>query len=183
MEFIRAHLLVASPKLLDPNFCKSVVLLVQHNEEGAFGVVLNRPTDKTIKDIWDELSDTPCESDQPLHLGGPVPGPLMALHTHESLSDAEILPGVYFSVQKENLNEIVTQADGFFTLFVGHAGWGAGQLEAELMEGSWLTTPAKLEHVFQAEEHDWDKVLKAIGDSRLVTPLKVKHVPKDPTMN
>ena len=109
----RGHLLVAAPELLDPNFRQTVVLIVEHGEQGTLGLVLTRPTDTTVKDLWEQIGtgDEQCTSDRPLYVGGPVEGPLMALHTHESLVDATVLPGVYFSVQKDNLTELVTKPD------------------------------------------------------------------------
>ena len=76
MAFIQGHLLVASPKLGDPNFFRAVVLLVRHNEEGAFGVVLNRPSNTLLKEVWSNVSETPCTTEAVIHHGGPCPGPL-----------------------------------------------------------------------------------------------------------
>jgi len=81
MKSLQGHLLIASPTLLDPNFRKSVVLLVQHNEEGAMGLVLNRPTETKLCEAWTQVAETDCASDASLNLGGPCEGPLMALHT------------------------------------------------------------------------------------------------------
>ena len=95
-ESLRGHLLIASPKLVDPNFHRTVVLMIQHTDDGALGLVLNRSTGKLLQNIWSEISEKPCDGELVLHLGGPVPGPLMALHTAEWLSDSEVLPGVFF---------------------------------------------------------------------------------------
>ena len=85
-----------------PNFSQTVVLLVQHNEDGAFGVVLNRPADSTLKDLWEKVTQEPCEIEQHVHVGGPVAGPLMALHADRSLAEPEqeVVPGVYFAVER-----------------------------------------------------------------------------------
>lgn len=183
MKSFEGHLLVASPYLLDPNFARAVVLLIQHTDKGALGVVLNRPIDKVVKELWEEIGGEPCECEQPLRLGGPVSGPLMALHSHESLSEIEVRSGVYFAASKDNLEQLVQQREHAFRLYVGHAGWGSGQLENELEEGAWMTVPATAEHVFYDGDDLWKKVAADIGKAMLVSVLKVKHVPEDPSMN
>ena len=77
MESLEGQLLVATPQLMDPNFARTLVLLIQHTDEGALGVVVNRPLGKTIQELWREVGSAPCHSRQPIYLGGPVPGPLM----------------------------------------------------------------------------------------------------------
>ena len=90
MKSLAGNLLIASPFLGDQNFNKSVVLIIQHTEEGAFGLVLNRPTNFRMADVWDIVSDDePCPADAVIHYGGPVEGPLMALHTKRSRSEHE----------------------------------------------------------------------------------------------
>ena len=183
MKNLQGHLLVASAELKDPNFFRSVVLLIRHNDEGAFGLILNRPTSASVKEIWTQVSETPCLSDEPLRLGGPVQGPLMAIHTVEHLSDIESVPGVFASAEPEKLEELVARAGASVRFFAGYAGWGAGQLENELGEGSWLTTPASAAHIFGDDEELWQRVNKAIADADLITTLKIKHVPPDPRLN
>ena len=70
MQSLEGHLLFASNYLLDPNFAKTVILLVQHNEQGALGVVVNRPTCKTVSELWTEVGEALCESPRPAYLGG-----------------------------------------------------------------------------------------------------------------
>ena len=183
MECLKGHLLVASPHLADPNFSRTVVLMIHHGEDGAFGVVLNRPADNTVKELWEQVGETPCESDRQVNVGGPVAGPLMAVHTDELLSEMEILPGLYFAAQKEHLEELLRRRDEPFRLFIGHSGWGGGQLENELHEGAWLTTPATVDAVFGEDAELWKKVAQKIGLSMLTSTLKIKHLPEDPSMN
>jgi len=183
MKSLEAHLLVASPQLLDPNFVKTVVLLIQHTDQGALGVVINRPTSKTVEELWKEVGDAPCDSRQPVHLGGPVSGPLMAVHTDHSLAEVEILPGVFFAARKENLDQLVLQDGQASKVFIGHAGWGPGQLENEIEVGGWLITPATAEYIFYDGDDLWEEVLEQIGSSTLSSMLDIKHVPEDPSMN
>ena len=180
---LHGHLLVASPDLLDPNFHRTVVLIVEHSAQGTLGLVLNRPSDMQIKDLWEKIGDSPCESVQPLHFGGPVDGPLMAVHAHESLADSTVLPGLYFSMQKHHLDELISKPDDSYRFFVGNAGWSAGQLESEMQEGSWLTAPASVELVLYNGDDLWDKVRAQIVKSSLIDRLGIKHAPGDPRMN
>ena len=203
MDSLQGHLLLAAEELADPNFAHSVVLLIEHNEQGALGVILNRPTSKTVRELWREVSQVPCESRQPVCLGGPVSGPVMALHTLPALAELEIVSGVYFAAKKQNLDELVSTAAGTesmaespsmasgteliaknpFKIFVGHAGWGPGQLEAEIQQHAWSIIPASSEHVFTAADDLWQRLLQALDHLRLGTLLKIKHVPPDPTLN
>jgi putative transcriptional regulator len=183
MQSLQGHLLVASRSLRDPNFVGTVVLMIRHDENGALGVVLNRPADKTLRELWESVSQTPCASDERINLGGPVPGPLMAIHTQESLADAEILPGIYFAAEKDKLESLVARADERLRIFVGHAGWGGGQLEGELEQGAWLTAPATADYIFYGDTDLWEQVTKSIGRSVLQSMLKIKEVPDDPSVN
>ncbi len=183
MMSLKGHFLIASSYLADPNFVQTVVLLVHHNEEGAFGVVLNRPADSTVRDCWEKVSDTPCESEEPIHVGGPVAGPLMAVHSDRSLAEMEIVPGVYFAAQRENLERLLQQGEHPYRLFVGHSGWGAGQLENELEQGAWLTVPASLEFVFLPAADLWKKVQNQAGAAMLGSMLHLANLPDDPRLN
>lgn len=183
MESLKGHLLVASPHLEDPNFNQSVVLLVYHSQEGAVGLVLNRPADNTVKDLWEQVGETPCEIERPVNVGGPVAGPLMAVHTDRRLADMEIMPGLYLAQQRENLEQLLRQEDRQFRVFIGHSGWAGGQLEHELKEGAWLTAPATIENVFADYTELWKRVAQQIGESMLTSMLKIRQVPEDPTVN
>jgi putative transcriptional regulator len=183
MQSLEGHFLVASPHLLDPNFVHAVILLVEHNEQGALGVVINRPTSKLVKDLWHDVGEAPCDSQRPVFLGGPVSGPLLAIHQQQSLGEAEILPGVYFAAKKANLDQLVQDDQRPFKIFVGHAGWAPGQLESELESGAWFATPAKSEDLFREETDLWAEVKNHIGDSLLQSVLKIKEIPSDPSLN
>jgi putative transcriptional regulator len=183
MSSLTGQFLVASQHLLDPNFVKTVVLLVQHGKEGALGVVVNRPIDKTVQDLWREVGGGPCDSQEPVYLGGPVPGPLMAIHCNAAYSELDILPGIFFSASKQNLDALVAQTGRPYKIIVGNSGWGAGQLESEIEDGSWLTLPATAELLFLDSATFWDVVSRRIGRSMLETVLKLKDIPEDPTVN
>jgi putative transcriptional regulator len=183
MDSLEGKFLLASQKLLDQNFVKTVVLMVQHNNQGALGVVVNRPTSKNVQELWREVGDSPCESTRPVHLGGPVSGPIMSVHTSAKLAEIEIIPGVFFAAKKQHLDELVLQRDRPFKIFVGHAGWGPGQLEGELEAGAWHILPATAEYVFYEDENLWEQASRQIGRSVLESMLDIKEVPEDPSLN
>lgn len=183
MESLEGQLLVASPQLTDPNFARALVLLIQHSREGALGVVVNHPLGKTIQELWREVGSAPCHSRQPIYLGGPVPGPLMSLHTKPNLAEAEPAPGVFFAAKKQHLDQLVLNEEPAYKIFIGHAGWGAGQLESELHEGAWRTLAASAEQVFSTDDTLWETVFRQLGHAVLKSMIKVKELPPDPTVN
>lgn len=183
MDFLKGHFLVASPHLQDPNFVRTVVLLIHHSEEGAFGVVLNRPAENTVQELWEKVGEGTCDCQDRVHMGGPVSGPLMAVHADASLSELEILPGVHFSAQREHLERLLQQTGPQFRVFVGHSGWARGQLESELRQGAWLSTPATADWVFSAPADLWRRVTQHIGEAFFSSVLKIKNKPADPGLN
>ncbi|MAV38092.1 MAG: hypothetical protein CMJ59_21860 [Planctomycetaceae bacterium] len=183
MDSLRGQFLVASPHLPDPHFSRSVVLMLQHNSSGAVGVVLNRPTDNTIGDLWQHVGDESCTVEGFVHAGGPVAGPLMALHTNRSLAETEILPGLFVATDRDALTQLVQGTPDRFRLFSGYAGWSAGQLEDELQAGGWLTSPATQSRLFSDAEHLWKRTLDDIGVEILSTVVDRKVMPPDPSLN
>lgn len=183
MKSLQGQLLVAAPQLLDPNFLRTVVLMLQHSDEGALGLVLNRPSSTSVSEAWKQARDTECLHDNSLYIGGPCQGPLMAIHTNENLMDVDVAPGVYCSASPEYLEQLVASEEGTIRFVIGSAGWGPGQLEEEIKTGSWLTHKASADHVFYADDDLWDLVRNAIGNATLVDTLGIKHVPKDPSLN
>src|SRR3954454_16732536 len=95
MKSLKGQLLIAAPQLSAPIFARSVILMLDHNEDGAIGVILNQPINTVITDLAGKIFDDEFEWDKSLHLGGPVPGALTVLHTMEELGDQEIIPGVF----------------------------------------------------------------------------------------
>ncbi|MEE2707016.1 MAG: YqgE/AlgH family protein [Planctomycetota bacterium] len=182
MDSLKGHLLIAAPQLGDPNFVRTVILMIDHDENGAFGIVLNRPSGRTVKEVWDELDDS-CECLESINIGGPVVGPLLALHTQEYLAEAEVLPGLYLTAERENLDELVRQDYSTFRLFSGYSGWGEGQLEGELEQGGWITLKAKKEYVFVWDDDLWDRVGEEITQDVYRRGLKIKQFPTDPSLN
>lgn len=180
---LAGHFLVASRYLRDPNFAQSVVLMIHHDRQGAMGVVINRPSDKTVCEVWEMVGNEPCDREDRIFVGGPVPGPLIALHTLEDFSDHEVMPGLFFSTDRVALDQIVRIDDIALRLCSGNAGWGSGQLEGELEAGGWLFTRATVDDVFADHESIWKTVTQRIGLEIMVPDLDADHVPPDPQLN
>lgn len=183
MKSLQGHLLIAAPHLHDPNFFKSVVLLVQHNEQGALGVILNRPLETTIEEVWSQVSVLPCNAEGALYQGGPCPGPLMVAHTDGSVSDLEVCKGVYFSTDKDSIEQLVSQTEGPLKFFVNYAGWSAGQLEGEIESGGWVATPAGQGEIFRGDDELWPTVLRLAGRRARLAGVDPKLIPDDPSVN
>ncbi len=181
---LEGHFLVATRELLDPNFARAVVLLVQHSEEGTMGLVLNRPTKTTLAEAWKQVSEAECPLDGLIHLGGPCRGPLMALHRDPLLGEMQVLPDLYFCADPENIEKLISAGDAENSrFFIGFAGWGPGQLEAEMKQDSWVVGPATVEQVFDAPQDLWVKITRQISTSQMIAALNIKHVPADPSLN
>ncbi|MEQ9453234.1 MAG: YqgE/AlgH family protein [Phycisphaeraceae bacterium] len=184
MHSLKGQLLVAVTDLRDPNFARTITLIVEHNDEGALGLTLNRPTDTTFQEVWDEISGTPSVIDDVIYRGGPCEGPLMVLHTDPRQADQTVMDGIYFTTEEEEVMSIVAEPAGRCRFFVGYAGWSASQLERELEAGSWLYAPATADHIFLEDERHWLRLHHQISLSRSgVTRIPVAHLPADPSVN
>jgi putative transcriptional regulator len=138
-------LLVASPALLDPNFLHSVVLIVEHDEEGALGVILNRPLPITLAQVCEE-SEKPYAGPEEAHAwrGGPVDPQRGILLVEGGLpeKDDTVLDFTHFvSHRRDLLEALLADERARYRLFLGYAGWGPGQLDEELEQGAWVTRP------------------------------------------
>ena len=175
----RGQLLVASPRLRDPNFFKTVVLIVKDGDDGALGVILNRPLEITVADAIAEQVDAAKEVAEPIHQGGPCEGPLAALHTNFAADGDEVCEGVRFSMDREAIEWLMENHKGPVKYFAGYSGWGKGQLDAEIEEGAWQLTPASHGHVFE-RQGDWSKLTTwlALGRS-----IDIERIPDDPSLN
>jgi putative transcriptional regulator len=172
---LKGNLLVAAPGLLDPNFRRTVVLVAEHGEAGAMGVVLNRPSETAVSEAVPELASLAGEQ-APVFVGGPVAGDsLLALADVEDPEDAsELVVGTVGFVQDPEVDARRGR------VFVGYAGWSAGQIEAELSQESWFVVPAEPDDVFSEEPDElWSDVLRRQGGSLAL----VATMPPDPSLN
>jgi putative transcriptional regulator len=183
------QLLIAASDLRDPNFFRSVVLIIQDGQEqGTLGLVLNRPLGATVKDAFEEELHIACADESPLYRGGPVEQMLTLLHTNSDIGDIEVIAGVYFTSRKESIESILLMSGesevGKPTkrrFFVGYSGWSVGQLDAEIEAGGWILHPATEEHIFEmTTEEQWNKLIAEVTLGKWVKP---DRVPEDPTVN
>lgn len=189
MESLAGNLLIASPKLPDPNFYHAVVLMIQHDDDGAFGLILNRPSDRTVAEVLEPLGLPECAVDAPLRVGGPVGGPLMAVHADAAESEEEVIPGVHFSASRESLESLITEGSDPMLVFAGYSGWGGGQLDNEWEMGGWLSAPATYETIFwdlleeNSSRDHWKAVTEQIGQDVLGGALRLDFGGGDPSLN
>jgi putative transcriptional regulator len=180
VQSLKGQLLVAVPALLDPNFRRTVVLVGEHNEEGALGLVLNRPSEATVEEAVPELTVLVAGEEQ-VHVGGPVqPSAIVVVaeFADPELAGALVFESVGFlpaEVDPDELGELLQTR-----VFAGYAGWGPEQLDGELEDGSWIVEPAIATDVFTPEPDElWSEVLRRKGGPYGVLAL----MPADPSLN
>jgi putative transcriptional regulator len=183
MNSLKGQLLVSSPEMADDDFAETVIIVVEHADDGAYGLVLNQPTDLTVKDAWAQNHDTPCSIEASVYAGGPCGEFLTALHTEQAMANIEVAHGIYYTQEPVKLAQLVGQLVDPAKFFVGFAGWGEGQLEMELKDGLWMTTPASLEEIFTYGDELWPRLVRRIYGERTISMLKIKHRPDDPSSN
>ncbi len=166
--------LVAAPILLDPNFRRSVVLLVDHRPEGSLGFVINRPANVTLPGMLDALGLRPgggALPDSPVLVGGPVApdtGWIVFEKTKERATEDHIVDvssRIAVSASRELLESIVRGPDsGRLLLVLGYAGWGPGQLDAEIAQGAWIPVDIDEQIVFETPHDErWAAALRSLG--------------------
>lgn len=178
----KGDLLIAEPFLGDRNFERSVVLLCENNDKGAFGFVLNQKANVMLKDVLEEG----ILIDIPLFVGGPVQqDTLHFIHRTPELFDGavEITNGLYWGGDYEQLKghlNIGRVQEQDIRFFLGYSGWGEGQLERELGQNSWVVSKSDVAFIFDTEpDQFWRGVLHRMGGKYKV----MSHYPTDPRLN
>ncbi|MDW7691556.1 YqgE/AlgH family protein [Flammeovirgaceae bacterium SG7u.111] len=180
MEVIKGDVLVAEPFLDDPNFARSVILICEHKEEGAFGLVINKPVSVDVEDVPD-----PLIMGNDIFVGGPVEqNTLHVIHTFDMLDGSTKLQegvfwgGNYDELKLLHMNGEVSSKN--CRLFVGYSGWGKNQLEEELNKNSWVIAKIDLKKIFEIEpENLWQEVLRSMGSKYKM----LSNYPIDPRLN
>jgi len=180
VEERQGQLLIATSPLQDPNFHRTVVLIVRDDENGTFGLVLNRPMDTTVKDATAGAMVGECEVEAPLHRGGPCDGLLTVLHSQKELGEVEVLPGVFFTAGREQIERIMADNPKPAKYFAGYSGWSAGQLDGEMESGAWILTPAESTVVFEDPDVMWRRIMTQVTIGKHVD---VDRMPDDPSVN
>jgi putative transcriptional regulator len=159
-------LLIAVPQLDDPNFARSVVLLIEHNESGAMGIVFNRPSDIGLKDIGKEHGMDVHEAAGNAFIGGPVQRERgFLVHRRSEVADSvHLQDDVYLSVSTDALRTLLAGDPAAYRLCLGYAGWGPGQLEHEMVAGGWLNAVISAKRIFDTPvDKIWDAVIRDLG--------------------
>jgi len=183
MDFLLGRFLVAASQQFDPNFLQAVVLVVRHVPQGAFGVVVNCPAAENGGLYWQRMTRRRHLGQPPPHWGGPVAGPLMALHTDASLAEIDVLPDLYFTARQEHIARVICENQHPYKTFLGYAGWGPCQLEHEIARGVWRTAPASVVQALSQREGLWYDVHRQALASAASFLYRVKHIPPDPSVN
>lgn len=165
--------LVAMPQVNDPFFQKSVVLLLEHQEDGSFGFILNRPTGVDLSEILEGMElDWNGPEEAEAFIGGPVQAQLGSVlfqptpngEPFEGKMTSEVLPGLFMTQHVGDLAHLATHPPEHMRLLLGYAAWGAGQLVEEILRNDWILAPVRLDLAFEGDPEDaWEKVLRTVG--------------------
>ena len=181
MDSLKGQLLLASPGLFDPNFRRTVILVTEHNEEGAAGLVLNRPSETAVAEAVPDLLPL-VEDEDRVYVGGPVQeSAVLVLAEFDNPDEAAVLvvDDVGF-VPGDGDFGLLAASTRRARVFAGYAGWGPGQLEAELEESSWIVEAGAGAGLFPEPDDDlWGAVLRDKGGLYRVVAL----MPEDPSQN
>jgi putative transcriptional regulator len=179
---LRGKLILAGPMLKDPNFDRAVVLITEHTEEGAMGLVLNRPSEATIGDAVPDLTWV-ADPEDTVYVGGPVaPNGVIVLAEWTDPGQAVVLveDDLGFVPGDADDPEALATAIRRARVYAGHAGWGPGQLENELAEEAWIVEAPRREELFSDDaEGLWPAVLRRMGREFAL----LSTMPPDPSLN
>lgn len=178
----KGRILVSEPYLPDPNFERTIILLCEHNDEGSFGFIMNKPSVAKLGDVMQDLQ----EIDAPVFIGGPVQqDTLHYIHRLPDLEDSiEVIEGIYWGGNFEQLVSLIETkqvAASDIKFFLGYSGWSAGQIDEELKEDSWIVSDKVNEELlFDIKaEAMWQYALKRMGGRFSV----YSNYPQDPRLN
>jgi putative transcriptional regulator len=180
-DSLQGKLLIAAPTLADPNFARTVVAIANHDDDGALGVVLNRPSDTEVAEAVPDLSEL-VDDGEVVHVGGPVqPAAIVVLAEFEEPGDAAFLVTDSVGLVSDRTGiERLAEVTARRRIFAGYAGWGPGQLEAELEREDWIVEPARPADVFSDDPLTlWGSVLERKGGQYAL----VARMPLDPSVN
>ena len=166
MSDLAPGILIAVPQMEDPNFARSVVLLVEHTDTGAMGITFNRPSDVALKDIGKEHGMDVHPDAGLAYIGGPVQRERgFLVHRRRDLGDSvELQEDVFLSVSTDALRTLLAGDPDAYRLCLGYAGWGPGQLEREMVAGGWLNSAISSKRIFDTPvEKIWEAVIRDLG--------------------
>ena len=180
---LQGTLLVSTERLNGSKFEKSVVLLMQDDNRGTFGVALNKIADHQIRSAWEKLTGAEAGDQQVIVSGGPLQGPVFALHQIPSLSDVEMPGGLHVSAQVEKLQQLMMQFENPYRIVVGVSGWKPGQLVSEVNSGYWYVMNADMDTIFDDPKWMWEICLHEFGRQQIADIVGEDQIPDDPDLN
>ncbi|MEJ2344165.1 MAG: YqgE/AlgH family protein [Gammaproteobacteria bacterium] len=165
------HFLIAMPRLADPNFFRTVTYICEHNNQGALGIVINRPLELTLGEILDHMdlhADAAAVADQRVYMGGPVQqerGFVLHRPATDWGSTLQVTERIGLTTSRDILVSIARgEGPERALIALGYAGWGAGQLERELAENAWLSGPADEDILFDSPDDErWQQAAALLG--------------------
>lgn len=181
-------LLVASPRApIGFPFGRAVVLILQHNEEGVFGVVLNRPASPEMLSAWQQAAGRPSFAAEKLVAGGPVQGPILAIHSEAELAEVEIQGGLFVSVQRDaidQLSDMELYGDHVpYRIVMGAMNWQPVQLQGEIDNGAWFVVDGAADLVFADPSVLWENAVRFYGAESIRQLTGIRNLPADPLLN
>jgi putative transcriptional regulator len=158
-----ATFLVADRDMQDPNFAQTVILLIDYDAQGAFGLIINRPTRHTLAEIWPEITGLEAHS---VFWGGPVfPNRLLFLLRSDDAPQEmrRVIPGVHLGSDELTLKRIIAEGEEEFRTYAGYSGWAPGQLDDEIARGDWHIVPAERRFIFDTRPDElWDELIQRV---------------------
>jgi len=155
--------LIAARGMQDPNFAQTVVLLIDYDAQGAFGLIIDRPTRYTLAELWPEIAGMEAHS---VYFGGPVfPNRLLfLLRSNDAPQDMRrVIPGVHLGSDELTLKRIIAKGEEEFRTYAGYSGWGAGQLDNEIARGDWHIIPGESRFIFDSQPAEvWDELIQRV---------------------
>jgi putative transcriptional regulator len=155
--------LVAARGMKDPNFAQTVVLLIDYDVQGAFGLIIDRPTRHTLAELWPEIVGLEAH---PVYLGGPVfPNRLLFLLRSDAAPQEmrQVIPGVHLGSDELTLKRIIAKGEEEFRTYAGYSGWGPGQLDNEIARGDWHIVPGERRFIFDPQPAEvWDELIQRV---------------------
>lgn len=199
------NLLVASSTVQEPVFSRAVCLVMHQDQDGTIGVMLNRPMQPLPDDLLKMLAAESSKEKNRLtgtqktaaekalagathsmgtvHFGGPISGPVVAVHGSSKHAEAETGTGIYLAAQKQHLEALVRSKSGPYRLIVGHVGWEHDQLDSELAAGVWHVIPATTDAVFASDQDMWPQLIRRATARSLAKWIGTADVPQASLLN
>jgi putative transcriptional regulator len=155
--------LVAARSMQDPNFAQTVVFVIDYDAQGAFGLIIDRPSRHTLAEIWPEINGLEAH---PVYLGGPVfPNRLLFLLRSDDAPEGmrQVMPGVHLGSDELILKRIIARGEGEFRTYAGYSGWAPGQLDSEIARGDWHLFPGQRRFIFDPQPAEvWKELIQRV---------------------